>query len=47
MTQVKLIDATQVADALAYGAFIDELAKGFAAGCIWPERQHHMIENLS
>ncbi|PSJ56056.1 ornithine cyclodeaminase family protein [Pseudaminobacter soli (ex Li et al. 2025)] len=42
---MKIIDARQAADALAYGALIDELAKGFAVGCESPERHHHTIES--
>lgn len=47
MTQVKMINAAQAADALSYDVLIDELAKGFATGCICPERHHHTIENLA
>lgn len=46
MTQVKIINAVQAADALAYDALIDALAIGFAEGCVWPERHHHTIENV-
>lgn len=45
MTKVNIIDASQAAHALNYSALIDALAKGFATGCVFPERHHHTIEN--
>ncbi|WOC16375.1 ornithine cyclodeaminase family protein [Pseudochrobactrum sp. MP213Fo] len=47
MTQINIVDAKQATDALVYSSLIDELAKGFAAGCVCPERHHHTIENVS
>ena len=47
MTKVNIIDANQAVLALSYSALIDELAKGFATGCVFPERHHHTIENRS